>query len=178
MSTTLKGLYDPDMNKITGKASCFVIPNSAGYCREFLSDKLRQRYTGELTKYCELNNIEFNPEEDQLIQVWWHSDEYFDTDNMYRHGCSVADSDGNIYRFHIDTPEYMPYPLIKDVTEGSRKIIYVPCTIFSKEETGTWESDEGKKHEVVLEVDMEFDQLHYRYSRFGNFEDVVKQVLR
>ena len=130
MSTTLKGLYDPDMNKITGKASCFVIPNSAGYCREFLSDKLRQRYTGELTKYCELNNIEFNPEEDQLIQVWWHSDEYFDTDNMYRHGCSVADSDGNIYRFHIDTPEYMPYPLIKDVTEGSRKIIYVPCTIF------------------------------------------------
>jgi len=174
MSTTLKGLYDPTTKKITGKASCFIIPNGAGYCREFLGDKLRQRYTEELTKYCELNDIEFNPEEDQLIQVWWHSDEYFDTDNMYRHGCSVADSDGNIYSFHIDTPEYMPYPLIKDVTEGSRKIIYVPCTIFSKEENRMGRDG----HEAVLEVDMEFDQLNYRYCRFGNFEDVVKQVLR
>ena len=170
MEETLKGIYDVEKKAIIGKASCFVIPNSSGVCNNFIAESTRIRCAKELAKYCELNECEFDPDTTKLIQVWWHSDDYFGTDNMYRHSCSVIGTDGKRYRFKIETPEYMPLSMIVNVKEGDERVLWVPVNIY------------GCDHEEVdidatMEVEMTFQQKGYRYERFGNFEDAVKYTL-
>ena len=166
----INGIYDVEKKAIIGKASCFIIPNSAGVCNQFIAESTRKRCAEELQKYCELNEVEFDPDTTKLIQVWWHSDESFGSDNMYRHGNSAIGTDGKEYRFKIDTPEYMPLSMISNVKEGDCRILWVPVKIY------------GCEHEEVdidatAELEMTFQQKEYRYERFGNFEDVVKYVL-
>lgn len=166
----LKGIYDVSTNTIKGNASCFIIPNSPGPCKSFICSA--DRNFDELKKWCDMNgDIELDMNTTPLIQVWWHSNEYFGTDNMYRHGCSVPDTEGHDRRFDIDTPEYMPLTLLEKLgaKEGAVVDIKVPCRISKLDGSGY--------DECVAEIKLEFDQLHYRYGRFGSFEEVLKKLL-
>lgn len=163
----IKGRYDITKNIVTGEASCFIIPNGAGVCNQFICGK--ERRAEELKKYCELNGITtFDPEETKLIQVWWHSDD-FGTDNMYRHGCSAIDDKGDIYRWGIETPEYMPINLIRDCREGDIIDIKVPIWIRKK-------GKEGESVDAIAELKLTMQQLGYRYERFGAFEEALQYV--
>ena len=166
---TVTGIYDKEANIVRGKASCFIIPNHSGVCTDFLFSA--DRYTEEMRKYAELNGFELDPEKTKLIQVWWHSHEGFATDNMYRHSCSVVDSDGNEYRWGIDTPEYMTYDMLKDHKEGEVITIKVPIWIGDKD------TRRREAKEAIAELELELNQLDYRYCRFGRFEEALKYVL-
>lgn len=172
------------MENKTYNAAVFVIPNGAGYCNEFLLDSFKERYKRYCTDLCAQKGIKFDPEKDQLVQVWFASeyDENLDnaslkdnnlgSDNLEAHGFLIND---NHYRFRYG---YLPYPLIKDVKEGD--------TMDLEFEINKEYVKEGKKRRY-LETDEEseriklhliFDQRSYRYRNFGNFEEVVKYVLR
>ena len=164
------GIYYKDENVVRGNASCFIIPNSAGVCNDFLCSP--DEYTEDMRAYCKLNGLDIDPANTKLIQVWWHSEE-FGTDNMYRHGCYAVDCDGTEYRWGINTPEYMTYDMIKDCKEGDVISIKVPIWIGTVDEYRKG----NKTIDGTAELQLKLNQLNYRYGNHGRFEEVLRKVL-
>lgn len=163
--------------------ACFVIPNAAGYCKQFLLDSYKERYERYCTDLCAQKGIKFDPDNDPLVQVWFVSDydgndpiDYLKEDNLKSnnleaHGFWVEDAD---YSFRYG---YLPLPLIKDIKEGD--------TMDLEFEVEKEMVREGKKRKYLaygerdrIKLHVTFDQRSYRYRNFGNFEDVVRKVVR
>ena len=156
------------MDKIYN-AVCFVIPNGAGYCHNFLLDSYKERYTRYCTDLCQQKGLIFDPDNDPLVQVWFGSDD-LGSDNLEAHGFWAEDEN---YSFRYG---YLPLPLIKDIKEGD--------TMDLEFEIEKEMVREGEKHKYIeygekdrIKLHITFDQRSYRYRNFGNFEDVVRKVV-
>lgn len=174
------------MNKITIPANipqfdlnCFVVPNlpvqfagseNGHGCVGGMSAYNMRTFTG----YCEAcdrlgvdvyNDLEVTAKS-LWIQVWIHG---LGCDNLTDHGCSHTE----LYKFlegksngcrrdDLLTGE-LPEEFLEDAVEGGTKTTYIT----------KWTKD-GR--EAVAKIVWHFDQLPYRYARFGKFEDVVSNL--
>lgn len=162
------------MNNKTYNAACFVIPNEAGYCRQFWLKSVGERVEKYSKDLCSQKGIEFDPEHDKVVQVWFVSkynedlkndylkEDNLESDNLGDHGFRI---DGKHYDFRYS---YLPYPLIKDMKEGDT--MDLEMEVVSK--------DEDKNHIYdTIKLHITFDQHSYRYRRFGNFENALRRVV-
>lgn len=155
-------------------AAVFVVPNEAGYCREFWFKSAGERAEKHSKALCSQKGIEFDPENDKLVQVWFVSkynenlgndylkEDNLGSDNLGDHGFRM---DGKPYGFRYS---HLPYSLIKDMKEGD--------TMDLEFEVFTEDEDDNRTYDTI-KLHITFDQRSYRYQRFGNFEDVVRKVV-
>lgn len=170
------------MNNKTYNAACFVIPNGAGYCHEFVIDSYKERYIRYCTDLCAQKGIKFDPDNDPIVQVWFASEYDEDLDNDYLKednlGCDNLEAHGfwagdTRYNFRY---AFLPLPLIKDIKEGDTMDLEFEVTEEMVRENGKRKFiDDGKEDHIKLHIT--FDQRSYRYRNFGNFEDVVRKVV-
>ena len=144
---------------------CFIIPNCPHAMGEIDSD-LGFLRAGRIERCNYLGIPIRNIDDELLIEVWIAgldknvSEE--GNDNLSAHGFGeyYAEKLGITSR-HEDgrkrtAPSYIPYEVLKDVKEGDVKTFTAPngCN-----------------------VRMHFEQLPYRYRRFGTFETVLADVV-
>ena len=129
---------------------CFIVPNQGIRFNlipfDFLKDEAKTR--------CKQIGIDI-PETDNMIPVWIHSE--FE-DNCTDHGYSDEEIIGlglEDPKHDICAPNYLPYSVLKDVKEGDVKTFKAP--------NGTL-------------VHIKFEQLPYRYGRFGTFENILEKI--
>lgn len=175
-NTTLKTKYG------TMDIEAFIVPNKACPAKSFwLSSEKKAARAAEI---CELNKITYNEETDNLVQLWCIGGE---SDNMQDHGFSYTE--GNLkYRFRFDS--VLPANLFTGYKEGevvSVKISMTPCLVYELGEGedfprrriyADYEEEEIEAPQFVFTFNIKLNQISYRYSRFGNFEDVLEQVCR
>lgn len=162
------------MNNKTYNAAVFVIPNAAGYCRQFWLKSVGERVEKYSKALCSQKGIEFDPEHDKLVQVWFVSkynenlgndylkEDNLGSDNLGDHGFRM---DGKFYGFRYS---HLPYSLIKGMKEGDT--MDLEFEVFTDDEKDYRTYDTIKLH-------ITFDQRSYRYRNFGKFEDVVRKVV-
>lgn len=169
------------MDKMYNTA-CFVIPNGAGYCHEFVINSQVERYIRYCTDLCAQKGINFDPDNDPIVQVWFASDydeklgndylkeDNLGSDNLEAHGFWTDDAN---YSFRYG---YLPLPLIKDIKEGdTMDLEFEVEKEIIREGSKRKYLDYGEKDRIKLHIT--FDQRSYRYRNFGNFEDVVRKVV-
>lgn len=153
---------------IKGKCDAFIVPNNGGKIKHLIGSA-QEKETKKLMKLCEANDTTFDPEKDTFIQLWFVGTEDFGCDNMQDH-VSRYEEDGNKYFFEIP---YFWYPT-KLFSGKEGETIHVKFPEVSLHEK---KHDEDEKLKIDIELDITLKQSCYRYARFGNYEDVLKQVL-
>lgn len=148
-----------EVTYVSAKASAFIVPNPACPIKRCLDQSGLIRRMQDI---CDLNGVEFN-EDDRLIEMWFHSKE-LNTDNLIDHGGFLEDSDGNVRHIYVQGV-YMPESIIKDCKEGD-VITYKMRGFIS-----------DPREELILELELTLQQKEYRYSRFGNIEEVLEFLL-
>lgn len=150
------------------KVGAFVIPNCSCTAKDFLVDSFRLRTTKRMYDICNQFGMDFDPDNDKLIPIWFHSDE-LESDNLEAHGFKY---NGNHYDFRY---AYLPYKILKDIKEGDELTIK-----FYSEYAGTYYAEDDpmvNESDIWLTMDVKFEQLPYRYGNKGRFEEAVKYVL-
>lgn len=157
-------------------AGVFVVPNAAGYCRQFWLKSVGERVEKYSKALCSQKGIEFDPEHDTLVQVWFVSRYYENLGNNYLKDDNLGSSDMSSHGFRMDGEHYdfrypyLPLPLIKDVKEGD--------TMDLEFEVEKRDIDDNICTSGTIKLHITFDQRSYRYRSFGNFEDVVRKVVQ
>ncbi len=144
------------------QAGAFVIPNSSGLVSNFISDSVGTRVKAQMEEICAQFDMDFDPANDRLIQMWFHSDE-LGSDNLEAHGFNYGEDS---YDFRYG---YLPYKILKDVKEGDTLTIEFNCDKL--------DGDFIRTKKVPLTMDVKFEQLPYRYGNKGRFEEAVRYVL-
>lgn len=160
------------MNKIVngvleGNLDVFIIPNKGGLVSNWLGESTQKKLIRDINAIAELNGFEFDPEKDPLVQLWFCG---MDCDNLIDHYCHVEDEDGNRYMFRANNLSHLPVSIFKDHQEGDTIELSFPASIEAR-------GDEGQAKEITVKTHVTLKQLDYRYSRFGRFEEVLKQVV-
>ena len=159
---------------VTANAECFVIPNHAGTCDQYIFGKAYREDTVRMI--CEANGESFDSKQDNLIQIWITSDELH-SDNVECHGFHI-EIDGKDNYCHL--PQYsicLPKQVLPAI-EGEVKELVIPnCTA---ETSARWlkknPEAEEEEFQFTLVLNLKANQKEYRYRNFGNFEDVVRYV--
>ena len=149
-------------------AGAFIIPNPVGKINGFIfeSDKNFQK------ELLNINGFSVD-EEEKCVQLWVHNKEELGSDNLNDHGFTM-EIDGEEYLFMYFDLNHIPVSMLENVQEGDSIQILIP---FRREvrvrRDGEWEEIDMK---VVFDTTIKFEQLPYRYGRFGRFEEVLKSL--
>ncbi len=150
------------------QAGAFVIPNGSAVANNFIVPSFRERIIKQMRSICDQFGMDFDPDKDRLIQMWFHSDE-LGSDNLEARGFKY---NGNHYYFRY---AFLPYKILKDIKEGDKLTIK-----FYSEYAGTYYADNDlitNESDIWITMDVKFEQLPYRYRNKGRFEEAVKYVL-
>ena len=116
---------------------------------------------------CELNNLDtFDPENDKLIQVWFHNNEI---DNLSSEDTSIT-IDGKKYYYSL--PEYIPAKVFENTKEMDELTIMIP--VFA--EYYNEEKDDIETTDIIIRLKVTACQSKYRYSFYGTFENAFAKV--
>ncbi len=151
------------MKTNTINLKCFVVPNPISFMSDY---KEGANWAEYIRDYNRNIGIEIDDDYDALVEVWVHSvgndsntDHGWDETQLEALGLPV-DAEGTAYKHdaygRIHAPSHLPYKAVAGVIEG---------------ETRTFVSPNG------CNVNITFEQLPYRYGRFGKFEDVVTELM-
>jgi hypothetical protein len=152
--------------------SVFIIPNP--------SFKLENNGFVLASTRCSLESIyyqnsELNPDKISLEQTrWiqcWFLEPSSSSSNWQDHGIeslnkSLSKKDKALYPWRLDTG-YVPDWVFDGKQEGDIVTLKMPV----RRMTG-----DGISMTSMIKLSVKLDQLNYRYSRFGRFEDVLKKV--
>ena len=128
---------------------CFVVPNRGTLLSKLFNPEQQK-------ERCAMLGIP--TEDERLIQVWIASKQ-FDADNVTDHGvprtmaAALRLSDEEAEWAYA--PGYLPLSLLEGVKEGDIKEFVSPKGV---------------------RIFVKFEQRPYRYSHFGDFEEVVRKV--
>lgn len=136
--------------------SVFIIPNHAGTVDGFVVSK--DKYRKFMEDLCDLNSDQKFDPEDNLVQVWIHSED-LNCDNVTRHNPCVKHNDKEYWLEPM--AEYIPSSLLRGHKEGDTIQFTYPL-----------EDEEN----VTATINMKLEQLPYRYGSFGSFEEVLDKV--
>lgn len=156
-------------NVIKANAKAFIIPNHAGLVSTFITpDNILE---GAI-KFCELNGTVFNPDVDQIVQLWIHSDD-LSTENLADHGGKYIAESGTEYSIGISSSgRHIPSNILCGHVEGDVITVKIPCWARCIDDV------HGKNSfDIVIELSLTLQQRGYRYGSFGNFEEVLQKVM-
>ncbi len=154
---------------IKANAEIFIIPNSAAKISSYF-EVFQNKYRDLAIKLCNDNDVEFNEETDYMVETWICSDE-LRTENLQNHGCIIR-IDGK--KYYLDGGRIkrdIPSTILKNLKEGESIVIK-----FNDIQIEDYDSDDERKYNINLELNITAAQTKYRYKRFGNFEDTLKYV--
>ena len=149
----------------------FVVPNPSSKADGYYVESFRRRCH-------EINRHNNAPENDNMIQSWFFADDSVISgehcDNCAAHGWIETDENGKRTGYRL-MAEVIPYHVAQKVHEGEAVQITLPVI-----ETDMGDDyDDSVKHEPEwVTFNVKAEQLPYRYRRFGNYEDVVRYVMR
>lgn len=160
------------MNKlVNGVVKCnadiFVIPNMASLAKDrlFNSEKIVETFRN----LAEMNQLQYDPDNDKLVQLWYTSEDDLATSNLKDHGGHVENEDGTLYTIKLANDlGRLPESFFRGKTEGETINIKIPAWAYTR--------SSDKRMDIILDMTLTLNQHDYRYSNFGNFEDVVKYV--
>ncbi len=138
----------------TFELTCFIVPNGSYILKENEIFKMGS-YIDETVRRNTSFGIKTTPE-DEVMQTWiFPSNELFykSNDNWTDHG--LPDQFVELFNNEGYAPAVLPYSFLKDRKEG---------------EVVELESASGFRYR------MRFEQLPWRYGRYGRFEDVVRNL--
>ncbi len=186
------------MNKVievTVDIDAFVVPNRASKIDpSTLEYSFGQNLLNYMKEISDLNNVDFNYEEDKLLQLWFVGTDTVDSDNLQDHGFSI-NYDGREYNFRAGAiKDYLPAKMFRECKEGDViSVTYhikpsysydLPMDeiymIKSREERlqhmigyekGYKDSNPELAPDFLITFNIKLNQQSYRYARFGNFED-------
>lgn len=161
------------MKKIISiNAKAFVIPNSACALKSFIGDSKKKYFD----VFATLNNTEIK-DDDKMIQLWLHNTEELQCDNLARHSFEITLDDGRKIVISAYDLEYFPAKLLENIKEGESVKYQSPYLRRVREVTDE-SIDDVDDLEIILDITMTCQQKGYRYQRFGNFEDVVSEIIK
>lgn len=164
MNESMNGVQ---MRTISTKASVFIIPNHASLAEDLLSPSSKIR---EHVEIAELNGFEYDECKDHLIQVWIHADDVIKSDNLDCHGAVTVINEEK-YRIECRCG-FIGEHVLRGHKEGDLIRYKIPAFLFKAK------SDLDGAEEIILDMELTLDQLHYRYKKFGPFEDVLRSATR
>ena len=161
------------MNNLTasGRMTCFIVPNNPINLSKSKMYDTAERIENH-TNVCLLNGTDFDPEKDRIIELWYIGEEDFNTTNLCDHGGKVT-IDGEDYRMGFKTRGYLPAKLFKDVKEGDTINLTIPGWV-NKKENFLYPTENAQ--DCMFQIALTCQQLHYRYERFGRFEEVLADM--
>ena len=158
---------------IQADADVFVIPNSSWIPDTTTIIGIRQ--VERIRSVMRANNINYDFSSDPVVELWWCSED-LRSDNIGSHGLLFTtedDEDVYINGSYSNVVGLLPKKLFDGMTEGSTRMITIPMTAkIVKSLSG----DEEIFWDIQLMINTRAAQTEYRYSRFGNFEDVLRTV--
>lgn len=155
-----------EVKTISSKASIFIIPNHATLPEESYPGSARLIH--EQTEIAELNDIEYDRDEDQLVQFWIHADDIIQSENLNCHGAAIYIDDE---RYRIDCRcELLTERIFREHIEGDVVNLKLPAYLSKSG------SDLDESEKIILDLELTLNQLDYRYRSFGPFEEVLKRV--
>ena len=147
--------------KKTVELSCFIVPNAIrkiGYVSvsNYKGTHFSDTDIDELER---LNHFNITPiRGEKYVQVWIHRPAEGNDSNWTDHG--IPEEFKGIFKYPEDirayAPRVLPLNLLKEKKEGDEMVVA--------------ETDE-------YIVTMKFQQLNYRYQRFGTFETVIEFLI-
>jgi hypothetical protein len=151
-------------NGIDFDADIFIIPNSASMIKDFFNpeDQLKK-----MNAVCGVNGITFDPENDFIIETWYVADQLC-CENIADHDIYFNDEDGNECTLISDPGRFLPAKLFESHKEGETITVSLPMGLIK---------NYHEEHDVVVKVHMTLNQGEYRYRRFGDFENVLDDVI-
>lgn len=160
------------MNKttrvISTKASLFIIPNHASLVEDLICHSTLIKQQAEIS---ELNETDYIECKDQLVQVWIHADDVIQTENLDRHGAKIF-IDDEYYMITGCHCELIGEQYLQGHKEGDIIQYKVPALMYKR---GT---NIDEKEEIILDMQIELNQLDFRYRSFGPIEKVLEYVTR
>lgn len=153
-------------NVVLPVQNIFVIPNSPDRV-EYLIEKgfhWMVRTIEACKKMFELNGWGTLPNDDKMVQIWWTSE--FCSDFTSHHPIGILDEKEYEVKLLCDE---LPLSIIKDWKEGEKHTILIPIKLYPF-------NKEDESIETIAEVEVEVNQLGYRYKTYGKFEDVIRKI--
>ena len=148
------------------KASAFIVPNKCITVKSFLHPSDAENFRRTLETFVTDNNIALPSlskdymDNMKCAQMWILTDT---SDNVSSSSIKVIDENGEKKSAHlVDWGEFFPICVLEKYIEGS-------------EDTVTLRGEYDDKP-LIIHADIVFEQLPYRYRRFGRFEDTVKSL--
>lgn len=166
------------MNKIVngvldGNIDVFIVPNRVGK----ISSHWLKSTVKNIATVVEMNNLEFNPESDKIVELWFTG---MDCDSWTDHYIHAEDEDGNKVCFRASNIGYLPASIFFNKNEGDTVDITFPATVYKVRKdrrTPLTEEEAEYSREIVVKIHATLAQNEYRYSRFGSFEEVLQKVV-
>jgi len=163
------------MNTIKFNASMFIVPNSLSKVKNFFNP---EKYKKIMTEICELNGTTFDPKNDLIVQTWYNSKQ-LGSENLARHGAYKRTEDGNTYIIDFYAQEYFPVKIFKDHKEGDVINFKIPCKLTKRytcdDDNEAFSTEETI--EAIADMQLELNQLDYRYRNHGTFEEVLDKLI-
>ncbi|MCM1440210.1 MAG: hypothetical protein NC131_13555 [Roseburia sp.] len=153
-------------NVLEGNLEVFIIPNEGGLVTKWLSESVQKSMTEDINAIAELSGFEFDPKKDVLVQLWFCG---MECENLVDHFVHAEDEDGNKVMFRAGNIGNLPAKIFDGKKEGDTIDITFPVTVFNR--------GEDIEKEITVKATVTLAQTKYRYRRFGNFEEVLKQVI-
>ena len=154
---------------VTANAECFVIPNRASNCENYVFGKAHRE--DNVRAIVEASGETFDVTNDQLIQLWITSDELH-SDNIECHGFHTMIDGEDVYCHLPSYSSCLPKQVLPKAEGVTKRIVIPRCTA---ETSRRWLHDnpeaEEKEFEFTLILNLTANQKSYRYRSFGNFED-------
>lgn len=154
-------------NKIEANVDLFIIPNSPskfleGFQYENAAPGYMNLRDDNIDRIAKLNGVEICKGE-RLIQVWLTSKEELGSDNLNDHGFEATTENGEKVRLHFRCHS-IPATMLLGKSEGEVFDMKIKCYDMDKNE-----------YELLMHV--KCSQSEYRYRRFGNFENVLANLV-
>lgn len=157
---------------IKGALDCFIIPNGAiDLSKSTMYNK--DEKIANMKKVCELNGVEFDPEKDRIVELWYCGND-FKTTNLCDHGghVTVGKEDCGM---GFDTKSYLPSKLLRGHREGDVINVKIPGWIRKNQKLKIlYKTTECE--DATFDIYLKLNQRDYRYGWHGDFEDVLDSI--
>lgn len=164
---------------IEANSEVFIVPNPPITALQYFDPG---REVLNMKHISDLNGVEYNPDQDLLIQLWWTAEESLGSQNLEDHGCIIDTADGNVvFRPGTIKCGRLPINVCKKIKEGESIAISVPAVVWTtsidekvKRHLGIDDSWNG---EAVFKFHTTGAQSKYRYRHYGTFENCLDKAV-
>lgn len=157
---------------IEAKVECFIIPNRIGKISDLSFTAIRNEYKEKMIMISDLNGIEFDPENDTMMELWFTSDD-LGSENLVDHGFNFELPDGTVIRGCRINSSLLPTKLFEGKQEGDTVTLNLIGTYMD------YRDDINMRlifKDVMLKCEVRLNQTEYRYRNHGRFEEVMQKI--